>query len=283
MSPQRRSMIELNISLSLLGLVPLFAKLLPLEAGGIIFYRCVFGGLALLAFLALRRTPLALRRPRDLGLVVLGGVFLSVHWVTYFQAVQVSTVAVGVTAVFTYPAITVLLEPLFKGRLPGLMDTALAVVALLGVALIVPAVDLGDATVQGVLWGVLSALLFATRNVIHRHWLRDYPPSQMMACQMLASVLILWPLAVSPAQIGGYSWLGLLVLGIGFTAVAHSLFVGSMRHLPAKSVALIASLQPAYGILAAVILLGEVPGGRTLLGAGIVLAVAMVEARRARA
>lgn len=280
MSPVKRSLVELNVSVFLLGLVPLFAKLIPLGPDSIIFYRCVFGAAGLLLFLRLRGMRFALQRPRDYVLVVLVGVLLAVHWVTYFQSIQVSTVAVAITSIFIYPAITVVIEPLLSRRLPRPLDLLLALIALGGVVLIVPEFSLEGSTGQGVAWGVLSALLFALRNVTHRHWLRDYPSTQMMGYQMAVALVVLVALAEDPRQIQADAWLGLAVLGLVFTAFAHSLFVGSMRHLQAKTASLIASLQPAYSIIAAALLLGEMPGGRTLLGAAVVVSVAVIESLR---
>lgn len=280
MTPVQRNLVELNASVVLLALVPLFAKLIPLGPEVIVFYRCVFGAAAMLLFLRARGMPLRLARRRDYFLLLLLGLLLAVHWVTYFKAIQVSTVAVAITAMFTYPAITVVMEPLAVGQLPRPLDLLLALTALAGVALVVPEFSLEGDVGQGVAWGVLSALLFAARNVIHRHWLRHYPSSQMMGYQMVVVMLVLLGVAEDPRQIGLQAWLALAVLGLVFTALAHSLFVGSMRHLKAKTVGLIASLQPACSILAAALLLGEMPSGRTLLGAAVVVSVAAAESLR---
>jgi drug/metabolite transporter (DMT)-like permease len=72
----------------------------------------------------------------------------------------------------------------------------------------------------------------------------------------------------------------LALLGGVFTGVAHSLYVASMRFLKAKTVALIACLQPMYGIIFAAIVLHEYPSLRTTIGAAIVLAVAVMESLR---
>jgi drug/metabolite transporter (DMT)-like permease len=53
-----------------------------------------------------------LERGRDWLLMLLCGLLMCVHWVTYFHAMQVSTVAIGMIALYTYPVMSVLLEPL---------------------------------------------------------------------------------------------------------------------------------------------------------------------------
>lgn len=50
-----------------------------------------------------------------------------------------------------------------------------------------------------------------------------------------------------------------------------------MRHLPAKTAGLMASLQPVISIIAAAVVLAELPGPRTLLGVAMVVSVAVFE------
>ena len=38
---------------------------------------------------------------------------MAVHWVTYFYALKLSNVALGVLSLYTFPIIIALLEPLF--------------------------------------------------------------------------------------------------------------------------------------------------------------------------
>lgn len=277
LSPARRSLAELVCAILMLGLVPLFAKLVPLDAVGIIFFRAVFGGLGLLAFVIWRRGRFRLDAPGDyLRMLVVGALF-AVHFVSLFHAIQVSTVAVAVAAVFTFPVMTVLVEPLFSGGLPRGVDVALALVAFSGVALIAAPEGAGSAALVGVPWGLFSAAMFTLRNILHRRWLRQYPSSVAMAYQLLVVVLCLLPFVGSPRAIEPTSWFGLALLGLVFTALAHSLFAGSMRHLPAKTAGLMASLQPVISITAAAVILSEIPDARTLIGAAMVVSVAVFE------
>lgn len=276
----RRSLIELNLSLLVLSFSPLFAKWVRLNAVSLIFWRAAFGAAALLLFLRAIRQPLALGSRREYLITAAVGVLMALHFVTYFHAIQVSTVAVAVTAVFSYPAMTVLIEPLLYGERPRWLDLGLALAALLGVALIVPSASLADATVQGVLWGLLSALLFALRNVSYRRWLHHVPGSQVMLYQLLVIAAVLAPFIAPVTEVRPVDWALLAVLGVVCTALGHSLFAGSMRQLKAKTASLIACLQPVYAIVLGIVFLAEQPSARTLLGAAVVLGVALVESRR---
>jgi hypothetical protein len=67
----------------------------------------------------------------------------------------------------------------------------------------------------------------------------------------------------------------LLVLGIVFTALAHSLFIKGMTHLRAHTASIIGMLESVYGVVLAVILLREIPSLKEFLGGGIILGAAL--------
>lgn len=277
MSLVGRSLLQVNFSVVLLGLVPLFAKLIELDAVSIIAWRATLGAAALLAFVALRQVGWRLDRRRDYAVVVALGVLMAAHWASFFHAIQISTVAVAMVAMFTWPVMAVLIEPLVFGTAHRLRDLGLAVMALTGVALVLPRFSLDAAAVEGAALGLFSALLFALRNIYYRRFLTSYPGSRMMAYQLIVIAACLLPFASVPQEPGGVDWLLLGALALIFTAMPHSLFVASMRYLRAKTAGMISCLQPAYGIAAAALLLDESATLRTWLGAAVVMLVAVIE------
>ena len=63
----------------------------------------------------------------------------------------------------------------------------------------------------------------------------------------------------------------LVLLGVVFTGIAHTLFIGGLSHVKAQTASIIASLEPVYGIITAVIFLGEIPTLRVVVGGVIIL------------
>jgi len=63
----------------------------------------------------------------------------------------------------------------------------------------------------------------------------------------------------------------LVLLGVLFTAVAHSLFIKGLTNVKAQTASIIASLEPVYGIIFAVIILSEIPTLRVVIGGSIIL------------
>ena len=262
----------------LFGLTALFSKLISLSALEITLLRSIFAVLTLWLVMRHQGLSVKLHSRRDYAIVLLLGVLLAGHWVTYFHAMQVSSVAVGVIALFTFPVITVFLEPFFHSGRPHLQDVVSALAVLFGIYLLVPSFSLDDHTTPGVLWGVFSALLFALRNIIQGRYFSAYPAKQSLFYQIAVTFLLLLPFGaeVMP-QVSSLQWGQLLVLGVVFTALPHTLFAFSLRHFKAKTTSLIACLQVVYAAVFAALILGEWPSLSTVVGGLVVVAAAMFE------
>jgi drug/metabolite transporter (DMT)-like permease len=278
----RRSLLELHLAVFLWGFTALFAKILALPVVTIVCVRSFVAAAALFALAAYYGIPFRTRSRKVSGYVLLAGLVLAGHWLTYFQAVRVSTVAVGIVALHTHPVITTLLEPLFaRERLRGL-DVLAAVVVFAGVVILVPDFSLSNSSLQGVLLGVASAACVSIRALLTRDTIQDHPGTTLTMHMTLISGIVLIPFAAragvvpSPAQ-----WAPLLVLGVALTAVPHLLFTLSLKDLSARTVSIITSVLPIYGVVFAFLVLGERPGLRTLIGGAVILAVAAVEQVRA--
>ena len=76
----------------------------------------------------------------------------------------------------------------------------------------------------------------------------------------------------------GYSdWLRLAYIALFFSGLPYLLITYSIRHLDARVVGTIVSLEPIYGIFLAAVLLEEIPGPVTALGGAIVLGISLLE------
>jgi drug/metabolite transporter (DMT)-like permease len=188
----------------------------------------------------------------------------------------VSTVAVALLTFATFPVFTSLLEPLLPGERLEAATLAAAVVTVAGVALVVPSTDAGDPVVRGAFWGIVSGATFALLSVANRGLVRRHGALTLAFQQDLWAAVALVPFVLSaPRAPTPTEWALLVVLGTIFTAAAHALFIHGLSGVRAGRAAVIAALEPVYGVAMAALLLGERPGGRVLVGGGIVLATAV--------
>ncbi|MGI2220695.1 DMT family transporter [Shewanella oncorhynchi] len=277
-SAKPSGLIELHLAVLLFGGTALFSKLIPLSALDITFLRCIVAATVLGLLVKFSRKRLTLASKQDYLVAIGLGVIVSLHWVTYFAAMQLSSVAIGMIAFFTYPVMTVIAEPLLTGNKIKLHDMLSGVLVLIGVILLIPEANLGNDTTLGIAIGIVSAILFTTRNLLHKHYFSQYSGPHAMFYQTLVAVVFLMPW--HQTELGSISlevWGLIILLGVVFTAAPHALFTSALRQLSAKTVGLVSCLQPFYGAMLALIILGEELNLNTLIGGTIIVATAIFE------
>jgi len=278
MKNHTEGLLSVHSAVLIFGLTALFSKFINLSAIEITLLRSVFAALIITLYIKFLNESLALHSKRDYWIVAVLGILLGTHWVTYFHAMQISSIAIGIISLYTYPVITVFLEPFFHGEKPHLKDILSALFVLFGIYLLVPEFSIDNETALGVFWGVLSAFLFAIRNIIHGRYLTGYPARHGLLYQTIIVFLMLLPFAgqIIP-DVTQTQWLQLLILGVFFTALPHTLFAHSLLHLKAKTAGLVGCMQVVYGTAFAAIFLAEMPEWSTVIGGLIVISTAAFE------
>jgi len=150
--------------------------------------------------------------------------------------------------------------------------------------LLTPSVHLADPAVQGVAWGLVSGATFALLAVRNRRWRETRSATDLAYGQNLWAAFMLAPIALamgSLPDVDGRGVVLILALGLVCTALAHTLFIGSLDRISAHTASVVAALEPVYGIALAVLLQGERPGARTLAGGALIVGAALLATRRA--
>jgi len=276
-----RALVALHVAVALFGFAGLFGKWLALSPIAIVLGRTAVAAAAL----GIVRLRTGSRAPFDVRLVG-NGVVLAVHWSSFFAAIQASTVAIGLLGYATFPLFTLAIERIVAGRRASRREAVTAALVTAGLVLLVPEISLANPVVTGLLWGVVSGASFALLAVMNRRWSATRPPLDIAFWQNLFAAAALAPFAWASSwalgTIGAREVVLLLVLGLVCTALAHTLFIAALRVVSAHTASVVAALEPVYGIVLALALLGEVPDPRTLAGGALIVAAAVNATRRAR-
>ena len=283
MTSDNKSILQINICVLLLGGTALFAKLISLQADAITFFRSIFACLALISIMVITKSVFRLKSREDYWLVLFTGLLTGGHWVAYFQAIQLSTVAVGIISLYTFPIMTSFLEPLLDRERIRFGNIVSAVIVFIGLLLIVPEFQLSNQTTTGVLWGLISAALFSIRNITVRKKLGHLSSITTMCYQLFIISIMLLPFVSfqESLMIDNRLWL-LVLLGVLFTATPHVLLVASLRCLKATRASLILCLHPLYSILFAGMLISEIPSFKVISGGVLIFSISMYESIHVR-
>jgi drug/metabolite transporter (DMT)-like permease len=285
------ALLEAHAATVLFGLAGLFGKWIAAPALMVAGLRTTIATLCFAGLLAawprLGAQPqgaASAGRLRAALLALLAGAVLGVHWWMFFSAIQASTVAVALLAYSTAPGFVAVLEPLLQRKAPAASALLAAGFVLGGVALMVPRWSLEEATAIGAAWGVGAGLLFAVLMLLNRHLVPRYGPVRLsFYLNVGASVVLLPALPSVWVPLGVNDWVLLVVLGSGFTVLAHTMFTASLLRLKAQTAAIVSALEPVYGIIGAALLLGEIPTLRAMAGGVVIVATVLwVSTRESR-
>ncbi|MFY7671900.1 DMT family transporter [Tenacibaculum sp. MEBiC06402] len=247
----------------------------------IIFFRATFAMVILFAFLKFKKVDFKLKSNKHRLPFLIGGVFMGIHWVTYFYALKLSNVAIGMLSLYTFPVMIAFLEPVFLKVKFNPIYIVLGILVLIGLYILSPDFTIESTTVQGIVFGLVSALCYAIRILILKKYVHQYNGVLLMFYQTVIISFCLLPTLFFMDTSGFQSQLPyLLLLAFLTTAIGHSLMVYSLQFFSASTTSIISSIQPIFGIILAFIFLSEIPTLNTFFGGGLILATVVIESIR---
>ncbi len=277
-----RAFVSLHLAVALFGLAGLFGRWINLSPLMIVWGRVAFASLAFLPILLFRKRKFELPKLIFLRHSAILGLVLAFHWFSFFKAIQETSIALALLSFASFPLFTLLLEAMVDKMPLSRLDGLLVSLSFLGTAFIVPW-DFNAPDLNGVIWGLLSGLSFAVLAILNRKLVKDYNAVEIAFYQDLLACVALSPFIMSSiSMVTTQDWQLLLVLGTIFTALSHALFIASLKWIQAKTAALIAALEPVYGIVAGVFLFYEIPEMKTILGGLLILSAGLWAQGRSR-
>jgi drug/metabolite transporter (DMT)-like permease len=254
-------------------------------------------GLGLLV-MALRRSSLRTTRSELAFLAAFGVCGVALVQLFYFAAITRLEIGVSLLIQYTAPLLVALWARLvFKERVRRRVWAALAL-ALVGLSIMVDLWSGVPLNTLGVVFSLVSACTFAAYLLLAGHAVgRRDPLSLLVYGFFFASVFwaVVQPWWSFPwdrftagiSLLGNLSdaevpaWTLVLWIVVVGTIVPFVCMVGSLRHLPATTVGIVAMLEPVLGALVAFLWLDETLAAQQLIG-GVVVLAAIFLAQTAR-
>ena len=276
MRHKNNALLYTHIAVFFFGLSGVIAKDISQNALVVVAGRVFFASVILLIIALTRRTSLKIASRKDIILILLMGIILAAHWWLFFWSVKISSVAIGLLTVSTFPIFAAILEPIFFQEKLQFKFIIASIISLVGIGLVVPEFSLSSEGFRGALAGTGAGFLFAVLSLINRNYVNKYPGITLAFYQDLIALIVLLPFIIMlKPSVSMPDILKLAFLGIFCTGLAHTLFIISLKNLKAATAGIISMLEPVYGVLLAIPLFGEIPNLKTILGGAIILAVAI--------
>ena len=272
---KNKEIFSLHAAVMLFGLAGVIGKFVGLPAIFITFARAFFSAVFLLIVMLIKRENILLNNRNDYYLIVLAGVIMAIHWFTFLQAIDMATVAVGTITFSTFPLFVTFLEPFFYKEKLKLKNIIVAIVMLLGILITIPEFSLKNQMTSAIVIGMIGSLSYALLCLINRYFSKSYDGK--MIClyeQGVAAFELLPSLFIVEINLTIVDFLALVFLGIVCTAIAHSIYISSLKKIKVHTASIISGMESVYSIVLALILLHEMPSMKEIFGGALVLMTA---------
>ena len=269
----------LFIGLLAISTSPVIARLLPLVPAAIIaFWRMTFASAMLWGYSSIR--PQESIAPKNIRLVLAAGFLLAMHFIFWFSALKLTSIANTTVLGIVAPAFTLLFERLWYNRkLSWITITALLIILFGGI--IVQGDDLGrvNSTGLGNIMAILSAVFLGSVFIIGAKVRKTTPviAYTRMVYTVSAIVLLVSSLVLDNPLLGysinNYFWL--FILGLVPTLIGHTAFSYSVKFVSPTVIASFPLGEPIIASYLAWILFAErVPF--YVVGGGLIVFIGMI-------
>ena len=280
MNSQLRGVVNGIISGVSFGMIPLFS--IPVIAAGmdnvsILVYRFLFGSVAMLAILLLRKTNMRVSLSELLRIVLLAIFYITTALAT-LECYKYLSSGIATALVYTDPIWCALIGLAFLGDKFSIKLTSSILLASLGV-MMMTGVFSGDGTFSmiGLLLGLASGLAYGIYLILVPRLKVKHIASLKLTFYVFFTGMWLL-IAYSLMTNGGVEevpdsscWLDLALLGLIPTAISNICVTVSLKLIDSTIVAILGAFEPLTAMVVGVVILGEPLGFIGVVGGMLIL------------
>ena len=273
--------LHLHFIVFIWGFTAILGALISIDAIPLVWFRVLLASLTLFFFLKFRRVPFK-ETWADLLKLLLGGILVALHWVTFFYAIKVSTISTTLVTLSSSAFFVVIFKPFFERKQFFWYELLLAFLAVAGFVIIFNSEQLYT---TGILVSLASAVFVALFSVYNSHLIKSYSATKISFYELFFAGLFLTVVllvrnqfSISFFQLKSSDWMYLLILAVICTAYPFVVATNLLKKMSPFTIVLTNNLEPVYGIILALIIFGDKERMSTsfYLGAIIILSSVLI-------
>lgn len=255
LSDNFKNQLHLHFIVFIWGFTAVLGALISLDALPLVWTRILISVMVIALYMLIRKRTFFYSK-KIVGLFMLCGVVIALHWLTFFHAIKISNISITLACISTGAFFTSILEPVFFKRKIIWYELLLGFVVIVGLILIF---SFETDNLWGILTALLSAFLSASFSIINGKLAHKYDSISISFYELLGGLAILTLFILFTGGFNAayfhfekYDMVWLLLLGTICTAYPFIATIDIMRFLSPYTVMLSINLEPVYGILLAV-------------------------------
>jgi drug/metabolite transporter (DMT)-like permease len=273
MVSQRSAILRMHLITILFGASAIFSKFIHTHAEIVVLGRVACALLVVTLFCwKIGERPWRGIGRRNVMYASGAGILLGIHWLTFFISIQVGGVAVATLGFAAFPVFVCLSEAVFFKEKLAWYEWVSMLLVTFGLLLITPEFTFNDAATQGLIWGIISGLVYAIMTLFNRLLSVHVSGTSGSWWQFLIILVLIAPLTLDQiGDVSAHDWFWIVCLGTLCSGLAYTSFVATLSVLNARTAAIIIALEPVYTIAMAWVVFSEIPTVRMLFGGGLLL------------
>ncbi len=280
MNKHTRGIINGIVSGVSFGLIPLFS--IPIIAAGmgnvsILVYRFLFGSMAMLAMLLIRKTDMRISLSELIRIILLSTFYIGTAIAT-LECYHYLSSGIATALVYTDPIWCAIIGLVFLGDKFSFKLTTSITLATLGVMMMTGVfTEDGTFSAMGLFWGLLSGLSYALYLLfVPRLNLKRIPSLKLTFYVFFVGMLLLAAYnfgtegridAVPNAE----CWMNIILLGLIPTALSNICVTISLRLIDSTIVAILGAFEPLTAMLIGIMVLDDPYSALSITGAALIL------------
>ena len=242
------------------GFTAVLGDLISIEAVPLVWHRMLLGSLFVLIYIIYNKGMLKVSL-RSLIKFAFVGLLIALHWLAFFSAVKVSNVSITLAMMSTGAFFASFLEPIFfKRKIIG-YEVIFGLIVIIGLYIIF---KVESAYLSGILLALLASFLGTLFSIFNGMMVKSHNATVISFYELLFGVVFITIYILSTDgfdnaffNLSGSDWTYLIILASICTAYAFIASVHVMKWISPYTVMLTTNMEPVYGILLALLILGE--------------------------
>ena len=252
--------LQLHFIVLIFGFTGILGKLISLNAEYLVFYRLIIAIPVLFLFIKIANESVKISSKEIIKYISVG-IIVGLHWITFFHSIKVSNVSVALSCLASSTLFVGILEPIFHRKKVEWIEIILGIAVLITLSMML---GFELQYVYGAIFGVISAFLAGTFNVINKTFSSAKSSMALSFYELIGALIPVFIVilfngksfsAFPIPKSNDLIWL--LLLAIICTAYPFATIVKLMKTLSAYTVTLAINFEPIYAIVLAFFIFGD--------------------------
>lgn len=252
--------LHLHFIVFIWGFTAILGALISIDAIPLVWYRMLLGSIFVFIFIKIRKERIAIsfRTLIKFGFV---GLIIALHWLAFFSAIKTSNVSITLAMMSTGAFFGSLLEPIFYKRKIIKYEVLFGLVVIVGLYIIF---KVETQYILGILLALCASFLGALFSIFNGKLIQDHKASVISFYELLFGMLFITVFLLlngnfdsSFFQLSINDWIFILILASACTAYAFIASIHVMKWISPYTLLLTINMEPVYGIILALIILGD--------------------------